>query len=226
MPRTIALPFSLVLLAAIPAAAREPLDTLDDARAALQLVRDGDLSALEPARALLGRLSAAAPSDPLLLAYLGLATSYSAWHTPLPARAARLNAQAVELADEALRLAQAPGARSDRPDGEVLPLSASIYLTVARLHLLHAQVGEAGALARADALFARAAELTPDDPLPLAYRGTILTMNAGTAATERERGQALAQGLALAQLRAYAAVAPPDDPLAPAARARLATLAP
>lgn len=171
---------------------------LDEARAARRQVLAGDLSALDRAQAGFERLVRAAPGDPLPTAYLSSLLAIRAWHAAGPTQAEELAVRAVGLADRALGLeTRATGGRRAQPAEELRRTASFAYLTVARLQLLEAQLGDSAALPRAEALFTRTAELSPDDPLPLAYRGAVLALRIAAEGSERERGALAERSLAL-----------------------------
>lgn len=129
---TTALIAVLALLSVSPAQAAPDAALYASARARFQPALDGDNSAIEPAAEQLKAMSDAEPTDPVLRAYAGAATSMKARTTVLPWRKMSYAEDGLAQLDKAL--AQLTPAHETAPAGAV-PLALETRFTAASTFL-------------------------------------------------------------------------------------------
>lgn len=170
-----ALALAGVILAGVAKGAPAAED-FDTALARFQLAAAGDASAVDDAAARFGRLSDAAPQDPVLRAYAGASTALRATTTWLPWRKLALAEDGLALIDQALgQLATV----HDAPAHRGVPVSLETRFVAANTFL-----GLPAMFRRQDRGARLLADLLADPRLeqaPLGFRATVWLRSARQA---------------------------------------------
>ncbi|MBQ0959588.1 hypothetical protein KAK06_11575 [Ideonella sp. 4Y11] len=150
----------LALSAAALATPSQAADSFASAQQSFARAQQGDSAAVEAAAAQFARLSAASPTDPVLMAYAGASESMRATTTWMPWRKMRHAEDGLALLDKALSLAAAAGSAAG-PSGapavlETRFVAASTFLALPSMFNRQERGRALLAQVQADPLFASA----------------------------------------------------------------------